>query len=142
MHPLTVPLDIETLRSTISVWSDLTLSAPSLRTILCIPVFVLASGIQHNCHVYLASLPKYTLPTHPIFQNLVCPHYTMECLIYLSMAFLAAPERAWINRTILAGLVFVSVNLGVTSSTSKEWYETRFGKDKVSGRWKMIPSIF
>ncbi len=142
MHPLTVPLDTETLRSTISVWSDLTLSAPSLRTILFIPLFVLASGIQHDCHVYLASLPKYTLPTHPIFQNLICPHYTVECLIYLSMAFLAAPEGAWINRTILAGLVFVSVNLGVTASTSKEWYENRFGKDKVSGRWKMIPLIF
>lgn len=142
MHPLTVPLDTETLRSTISVWSDLTLSAPSLRTILFIPLFVLASGIQHDCHVYLASLPKYTLPTHPMFQNLICPHYTVECLIYLSMAFLAAPEGAWINRTILAGLVFVSVNLGVTASTSKEWYEHRFGKDEVSGRWKMIPLIF
>lgn len=139
MHPLTVLLHTETLRSTTPI---LTFSAPSLRTLLFVPLFLLASGIQHNCHAYLASLPKYTLPTHPVFQNLICPHYNMECLIYLSLAFLAAPEGAWINRTILTGLVFVSVNLGVTASTSKEWYENKFGKEKVAGRWKMVPFIF
>ena len=65
----------------------------------------------------------------------------MECLIYLSMAFLAAPEGVWINRTIFTGLVFVSVNLGITASTSKEWYEKRFGEEKVAGRWNMIPFV-
>ena len=135
-------LGTETLRNTTSLRPYLALSAPSIRTMICVPVFLLSSGIQHDCHTYLASLPKYTLPTHPIFQSLICPHYTTECLIYISLAFLAAPEGAWINRTILMGLVFVSVNLGVTASTTKEWYEMKFGKEKVSGRWKMLPLIF
>jgi len=66
----------------------------------------------------------------------------MECLIYLSLAFLAAPEGAWVNRTIFVGLIFVSVNLGVTASTSKDWYEKKFGKEKLVGKWKMLPFIF
>ena len=113
-----------------------------MRTLLCVPIFLLASGVQHDCHAYLASLPKYTLPAHPYFQSIVCPHYTAECVIYASMAILAAPRGAWVNRTLLSVLAFVSVNLGITASTSKNWYAKKFGKETVERRWNMIPGLY
>ena len=103
---------------------------------------MLASGMQHDCHAYLASLPKYTLPSHPMFQLIVCPHYFAECLIYASMTLLGAPRGAWINKTVGSALLFVLANLGVTASTSKEWYARKFGKEKVAGRWNMIPFVY
>lgn len=131
-----------TVLSSPSVFSSITMSAPSLKTLLGIPIFILASGIQHDCHAYLASLPKYTLPIHPIFQVLVCPHYLAECLIYLSLAIIGAPRGAVYNKTILIAFCFVSTNLAVTASASKEWYERRFGQGTVAGRWKMVPWLF
>lgn len=133
---------IPTLQSIESVYPRITFSAPSIKTILGIPVFILASGIQHDCHAYLASLPKYTLPAHPIFQVLVCPHYFAECLIYLSLVVIGAPKGAAANNTIFCALVFVGTNLAVTASMSKEWYERTFGKEAVAERWKMIPWIY
>ena len=132
----------DALRSATSVLHSITLTAPSLRTMLSLPLFILASGVQHDCHMYLASLPKYTLPMHPTFQSLICPHYTAECLIYLSLTLLAAPDGTLFNRTILAGLVFVSVNLSITASATKEWYAQKFGKETIRGRWRMIPYLF
>ena len=134
--------DTGTLLHKTSIWEGLTVSAPSMRTMLCLPVFILGSGVQHDCHAYLASLPKYTLPVHPLFQSIICPHYTAECVIYASMAVIAAPAGAWVNRTLFCVLIFIVVNLGVTASSSKEWYAQKFGRDKVEGRWKLLPLIF
>ena len=125
-----------------SAVSSITLSALSLKAIIGIPIFFLASGIQHDCHAYLASLPKYTLPIHPIFQRLICPHYTAECLIYLSLTFVAAPKGALINLTMCTVFVFVTANLTVTAATSKEWYEQKFGKEAVAHRWIMVPGLY
>ena len=77
-----------------------------------------------------------------MFQSLVCPHYTAECLIYFSLAVVAAPEGAVINRTMFTAFVFVAANLTVTAGTSKEWYERRFGKDAVAHRWIMLPGLY
>lgn len=125
-----------------SVTSHLPFSAPSLRTLLGLPVFLLASGIQHDCHRYLASLPKYTLPQHPIFNSFVCPHYAAECMIYLSLAIISTPRGAWVNKTVFTAFVFVCVNLSVTASSTKHWYERKFGQDRVAHRWKMIPGMW
>ena len=125
-----------------SVTSHLSFSAPSLRTLFGVPVFLLASGIQHDCHRYLASLPKYTLPQHPIFNSFVCPHYAAECMIYLSMAIVSTPRGAWVNRTVFSAFIFVYVNLSVTASSTKDWYKKKFGKDRVAHRWKMIPGVW
>lgn len=92
--------------------------------------------------MYLASLPKYTLPAHPMFQLVICPHYMAECLIYLSLAFLAAPHGSIVNVTLLTALIFVSVNLSISASTTKEWYVRRFGKAEVQARWRVIPYVF
>lgn len=117
-------------------------NAPTLRTFLCVPVFLIASGLQHDCHHYLFSLKKYTVPTHPLFSRIVCPHYTAECAIYLSLAVLAAPEGETVNKTLASCFCFVAVNLGITAATSKQWYRAKFGETAVQGKWKMIPWVF
>ncbi|KAL8895136.1 MAG: hypothetical protein Q9192_003823 [Flavoplaca navasiana] len=132
----------ESLLLSPSPLKDITITAPSIRTMIGLPLFLLASGIQNDCHTYLASLPKYTLPDHPIFHTMVCPHYTAECVIYLSLAIMGAPEGAWINRTVFTALIFVASNLAVTASTTKEWYTAKFGRENVEYRWRMIPFIF
>ncbi|KAL8737367.1 MAG: hypothetical protein Q9181_001742 [Wetmoreana brouardii] len=132
----------DTILHSHSPFRGITFSAPSIRTMLGVPLFLLASGIQHDCHAYLASLPKYTVPNHPIFHTAVCPHYTAECVIYLSLAIIGSPEGAWVNRTVFTALVFVATNLAVTASTTKEWYVQKFGKEKVGHRWRMIPFVF
>ncbi|KAF2834506.1 hypothetical protein M501DRAFT_590721 [Patellaria atrata CBS 101060] len=117
---------------------------PSARTFLILPSFILASGLQHDIHAYLSSLPKnpYTFPTHPNFAYTLTPHYTCECIIYLSLALLAAPAGMWVNRTVLFGLVFVIVNLGITAKGTREWYAREFGEEKVKGRATMLPGIW
>lgn len=91
----------------------------------------MASGVQHDCHTYLADLKKYSLPEHPAFLRLVCPHYTAECAIYIALTILAAPMGSPINWTFWTALAFVAINLGVSSKFNKEWYEQKFGKDAV-----------
>ncbi|KPM37297.1 hypothetical protein AK830_g9267 [Neonectria ditissima] len=97
---------------------------------------------QNECHRYLASLKKYTLPTEGWFRFLICPHYTCECLIYLVIAWGSAPPGQLFNKTILCGLLFVAVNLGATGFGTKKWYVEKFGADKVAGRFIMIPFVF
>lgn len=84
----------------------------------------------------------YRLPEHPAFSSLIAPHYTAECLIYLSLAVLAAPQGAWLNWTLTCALVFVAVNLGITANGTKEWYQRRFGPKAVEGKWRLIPAVY
>jgi 3-oxo-5-alpha-steroid 4-dehydrogenase 3 len=132
---------------------DFSIQAPSVRTFITLAFFMFASGIQHDCHAYLASLKPtgannkdgksdYKLPTHPAFHPTVTPHYLAECVIYLSIAGMAAPSGHWLNSTVTCALVFVAVNLGVTAHGTYEWYVRRFGKQALEGRWRMVPFIF
>lgn len=124
---------------------DLYLRAPSIRTFVGVLLFIMSSGIQHDCHVHLANLKSkpgdYKLPTHPAFQSIVAPHYTAECLIYLSLAIVGAPYGLF-NLTLTSALVFVIVNLGVTAAGTKGWYERRFGEESVKAKWNMLPGIW
>ncbi|QIW95641.1 hypothetical protein AMS68_001159 [Peltaster fructicola] len=131
---------------------DLEIAFPDLQASIFLLLFLLASGIQHDCHAYLASLKKksynpktsttdYRFPDFPAFSICLTPHYLMECLIYLSLAGLAAPAGQWANATILCALAFVVTNLGVTAVGTRRWYARKFGKDAVKGRAAMIPYI-
>ncbi|PCD40647.1 hypothetical protein FGRA07_01918 [Fusarium graminearum] len=82
---------------------------------------------QNQCHRHLASLKKYTLP---------------KCLVYLAIAWIAAPHGQLFNKSILGAVIFVAVNLGATAKGTKAWYEQKFGVDKVAGRWLMIPPVY
>ena len=97
---------------------------------------------QYDCHSHLAGLKKYTLPSEGWFQYIICPHYTSECLMYLGISIVAAPPGQFLNRTVLLGLVLVTVNLGATASGTKTWYEKKFGREQVAPRWRMIPYIW
>ncbi|KAG0633274.1 hypothetical protein HOY80DRAFT_644235 [Tuber brumale] len=102
---------------------------PSAKSFIGVILFIIGSGFQHDCHVYLASLEKYTLPVHPAFQRLVCPHYFAECLVYLGLAIMSAPKGGGpFNVTMLTALIFVGVNLGVSSMMNREWYIGKFGE--------------
>jgi len=98
--------------------------------------------MQNDCHRYLASLKKYSLPSHPAFASIICPHYTAECAIYLSLTVLAAPKGAIINQTLLTALIFVVVNLGISADLSRKWYVEEFGAKSVGERWRMIPYLW
>lgn len=115
---------------------------PSKAVAIATVVFVIASFKQSECHHNLASLKKYTLPNEGWFRHIVCPHYTAECLIYLSLALIAAPQGKIVNQTVFLGLVFVAVNLGTTAAGTKRWYEGKFGEEKVRDKWRMIPFLF
>jgi 3-oxo-5-alpha-steroid 4-dehydrogenase 3 len=123
-------------------FSHLTIEPPSLRTFVGCLIFILASGVQHDCHGYLASLKKYSVPEHPVFQRLVCPHYFVECLIYFAISIVAAPAGAILNWTVVCALILVAGNLGVTADGTREWYVQKFGPDSMSGKWRMIPFVF
>jgi len=110
--------------------------------LLAVSIFLMASRVQHDCHKYLASLEKYTLPNLFWFRWAVCPHYTSECLIYLAIAIAAAPHGQMFNRTVLAGLGFVASNLAVTADSTRNWYSKTFGVGNVAGRWRMIPYVY
>lgn len=98
--------------------------------------------MQHRCHKYLAGLKKYSLPEKGMFRWFVCPHYTCECLLYLSLVIGAAPRGQLYNRTVLCALIFVAVNLGVTAYGTKKWYIEKFGVGKVADKWTMIPFVY
>ncbi|XP_044724275.1 3-oxo-5-alpha-steroid 4-dehydrogenase domain-containing protein [Hirsutella rhossiliensis] len=112
------------------------------RVPLTLALFFTAWFKQYECHRYLASLKKYTLPSEGLFSHLVCPHYTCECFIYLAIALMAAPAGSLFNASLLCGLTFVAVNLGVTAHGTKQWYVDKFGTERVAGKWKMIPFVF
>jgi len=133
---------IATLATGEEFFENIAIMKPSLRVFLALSIFVIASGIQHDCHEYLASLKKYTLPDHLFFQLLLCPHYTCECAIYLSLAIMSAPEGQILNKTVTMALVFTAVNLGLTADTSRQWYTQKFGAETIKGRWRMVPYLY
>lgn len=116
-----------------------------------IALFLMASYVQHMAHAELYRLrtkgiakgkDAYSLPQHPLFKYTLTPHYMAECFIYLSLAVVAAPTPSLFNGTILAALLLVAVNLGVTAAGTKLWYMNRFGEDAGRGRARMVPWIW
>ncbi|KAI6716007.1 hypothetical protein PZA11_002360 [Diplocarpon coronariae] len=122
--------------------SLLEIGPPSLKTFVAISIFVIASVAQHICHVYLANLKKYTLPQGCLFSQILCPHYTSECFIYVAIAIVSAPPSHLFNMTVFAGLGFVTSNLGVTADATKKWYVKEFGSENLVGRWRMVPYLY
>ena len=124
-------------------------SAPdglSWKTAVIVPAILTAQMLQHLYHAYLYRLrtqfKDYQLPRHKLFPNLLCPHYTCDVAVYLLLSFLGAPAGHIINWTLATAAIFTAVNLSVTAAGTKTWYEEKFGKDKVSGRRRMIPYIW
>lgn len=133
---INVALWIEDPVGDLTAWSFATL----------VPAILTAHVLQHSYHAYLyhlrTSKKGYQLPMHPVFTNLLCPHYTCETAIYLLLSLLAAPAGRLVNWTLFCGAVFVAVNLGVTAIGTKDWYMEKFGKHKVGPRKRMVPGLW
>ncbi|KAF5022052.1 hypothetical protein F66182_5898 [Fusarium sp. NRRL 66182] len=65
-----------------------------------------------------------------------------KCLVYLAIAWVAAPPGQLVNKTVSSAIMFAAVNLGATANGTKTWYADKFGADKVAGRWIMLPPVF
>ncbi|KAF1842885.1 3-oxo-5-alpha-steroid 4-dehydrogenase-like protein [Cucurbitaria berberidis CBS 394.84] len=131
----------------IAIWIESPGRIPSdWATAALVPAILTAHALQHSYHDYLYRLRTenkgYQLPSHSLFPNLLCPHYTCEVAIYTLLSFLAAPEGRWVNWTLLCGTVFVATNLGVTAVGTKQWYADKFGLDKVGPRMRMVPGMW
>ncbi|KAF7531845.1 hypothetical protein G7054_g8501 [Neopestalotiopsis clavispora] len=122
--------------------SSLSLHRRSVYQFGGVSLFLTAWFLQYRCHEHLAGLKKYSLPQQGLFRYLICPHYTCECLLYLSLAIVAAPDGDLCNRTLLSGLLFVAVNLGITAKGTKQWYADKFGSEQIKDKWNMIPLLF
>lgn len=116
---------------------------------LIIPMCMGFQQLQTKIHAHFnqlrASNSGYQLPDFRPYSwlpDLLCPHYTCEVLIYLSLSLIAAPAGRVVNWTVLAATVLVAVNLGVTASGTKVWYEKQFGKKKVRHRKRMVPWVW
>ncbi len=108
-------------------------------------MFFFGTSTQYRAHRHLASLPSapnYALPTSVEFNRTIAPHYFAECLIYLALTLLAAPEGQTINKTMASALVLEVINLGITANETHKWYEQRFGVEKVKGKARMIPGVW
>ena len=116
----------------------------SWKTYVCLLTFLFASVVQHRAHVYLSDLKKYSLPTRFPFNRVVSPHYTAECVIYLSLAVLAAPPGHISNRSLSSALVFVVMNLGISADTTRSWMLQEFPERStdIEERWTMIPGLW
>ncbi|KAK3295965.1 uncharacterized protein B0H64DRAFT_323630 [Chaetomium fimeti] len=131
------------LSISVSVWVEGSDDAQSLiKMAVALPAFLFAWVNQYRCHKHLAGLKKYSVPEGGMFDHYICPHYTCECLLYLSMAIATAPRGVWCNRTLICALIFVAVNLGVTASGTRKWYAEKFGIGAVANKWNMIPFVF
>lgn len=116
----------------------------SPRTYLGLASFAVASAVQFQAHSYLANLRKYTLPTQGLFSYLIAPHYTAECVIYLSLAILGAPEQQTCNRTLLCATLLAAVNLGITAEGTKKWMLDKFRDQHhdIKSRWLLVPGVW
>ncbi|KAF5851995.1 hypothetical protein GGP41_000770 [Bipolaris sorokiniana] len=113
---------------------------------LLVPGVITAQMLQRFYHAHLYRLRTeskgYQLPSHPMFPNLLCPHYTCEVVIYALLSLIAAPHGSLVNWTVACGTMFVATNLGVTAVGTKEWYMAKFGADKVGSRKRMVPAMW
>jgi 3-oxo-5-alpha-steroid 4-dehydrogenase 3 len=124
----------------LSIWKQ-------LLVLLGIGLFFLGSVTQGNVHGYFRDLKeltkgKYTFPQYPLFDYTLTPHYAAECLEYVGLALILAPQGQLFSTTMLCALAFVVVNLGVTADGTREWYKEKFGVDTVKSKSRMIPFVW
>ncbi|KAF2745272.1 3-oxo-5-alpha-steroid 4-dehydrogenase-like protein [Sporormia fimetaria CBS 119925] len=130
------------LTVTVAIWIEEP-TPPMREQLLSLSVLV-CQGLQFSFHEHLHHLRQegtYQIPKFR-FSSLLCPHYTCEVLIYLHLSILAAPPGRLVNFTLLTATLMVGVNLAVTASGTKLWYEQRFGVDSVRGSKRMVPGLW
>lgn len=103
-------------------------------------LYGVAAYDQYLNHLHLAQLVKYTVPTRGLFQYVACAHYTDEVAIYTLVALVALTGGVTaVDVNFCMGLLFVIVNLGVSSLELLRFYKGKFERYNV--RRGMLPGI-
>jgi hypothetical protein len=85
------------------------------------------------------SVHSYSFPRGFGFDNVVCPHYTSEIVIYISFLMLDPTSSS-----LLCMLLWVASNLSVVADSQFYWYVEKFPEEsKKKKDWKrLIPGIW
>ncbi|KAK9458156.1 hypothetical protein V1511DRAFT_454229 [Dipodascopsis uninucleata] len=103
-----------------------------------IVLYIFAAMGQFLAHQRLSQLKKYSPPPpSALFQYIVCPHYTCEILVYVSIAWMCNFSKASISV-----LAWTTVNLCASAEQSRAFYVSKFGEECVAGRWNTIPLLW
>jgi hypothetical protein len=104
---------------------------------LVAPICFALNSAQFHAHKTLASLPKYSIPTDPLFAAVASPHYFIEILLYAVYA-LSAPH--WLS---LVMVLFVAWNLRDQAKLTHRWYAERFGSAFTAlNRAILVPLVY
>ncbi|CUS23267.1 LAQU0S09e00936g1_1 [Lachancea quebecensis] len=103
-----------------AVFVDRTRAYSPLARLVAVIMFVLSSFDQHQNHLHLSKLVKYTLPTYGLFQLISSPHYFDEILIYSSLAIYTSSFKMFLC------LMWVIINLSTSALETKGWYAKKF----------------
>ncbi|ODQ61898.1 hypothetical protein WICANDRAFT_49021 [Wickerhamomyces anomalus NRRL Y-366-8] len=108
---------------------------PELDYKIFIPLFLFLIGFgdQFLNHFHLSKTIKYNLPSFGMFKLICCAHYFDEILIYTSVYLLLG------NKTSLISLIWVIVNLTVSSIETRNYYKIN-NEGKIP-KWSIIPFV-
>lgn len=113
--------------------------------VVYIVVYGLASIDQHQNHVHLSQLIKYSPPTFRMFKYSSSAHYFDEILVYLLVVLISFQKYSWgdklnlVDVNFLVIVLFVIGNLSVTAIATREYYLSKF--DGYSVKYSIIPGI-
>ena len=124
------------------------LSEASMNGVFSMGLFLSANYWQFQSHKMLGSLRQaqqcaddgplhVPYPKKGLFTWVLFPHYAMEILIYLSLLWMNVKESA--HYPLLFNLLWVCVNMSITSIKSREWYLSLFPAD--TERASLLPFI-
>jgi 3-oxo-5-alpha-steroid 4-dehydrogenase 3 len=146
VHYIIVPL---TLFNNSYAEYDLPSSLSFLLHATSIILFLYGNYYQYKLHLILYNLKTnnnknntnspqvYKLPVGLWFQNICCPHYFAEIIIY-SRFLLLKPFKI----SLLCLLLWVVINLSIVANTNYNWYKKQF-KDTIPKNWyRIIPGIY
>lgn len=108
---------------------QLKLTNVTLMQVLAAGLFIWAMKHQRIAHKILARTKRqaqqsggYGLPSGDWFELVSCPHYTAECLLYISLLTILGPDHT----TAILLLVWVLANQIMVALMSHQWYKDNF----------------
>lgn len=113
--------------------------------VVYIVVFGLAAIDQHQNHVHLSQLIKYSPPSFRMFKYSSSAHYFDEILVYLLIVLISFQKYSWgdklnlVDVNFLVILLFVIGNLSITAIATRDYYLSKF--DGYSVKYSIIPGI-
>lgn len=113
--------------------------------VVYIAVFVLAAIDQHQNHIHLSQLIKYSPPSFRMFKYSASAHYLDEILVYLLIFLISFQKYSWgdklnlVDVNFLVIVLFVIGNLSITAIATRDYYLSKF--EDYSVKWSIIPGF-